>query len=242
MSGRRVQILRNCAVGLALATLFSCAGSSRTSERVRAVPAEENTKVGASFRASGARRASPRRKRRSSPRGIWRKDIDRILDAGPGALLARVPLQPIFGKGRQFSGFSIVSVFENRPEALRYGAQPGDVVVSINGQRILTPADLLEVFRLLRNATRLEIDLLRSSRPVKIRVPILDPSDVTQATSQRIGALKEPTVKTCSRYPNVSTLRHSPTFVTLKRTNGVSAQFRPCHAARAAQIATHRQV
>ena len=89
--------------------------------------------------------------------------------------MQQVPLQPVFGQGRQFRGFAVVSVFGNRPKALRYGVYPGDMVLRVNGQALLTPAHLMQVFRLLRNATRLEIVVSRRGKKVEVKVPIIDP-------------------------------------------------------------------
>ena len=110
-------------------------------------------------------------------------------------------------------GFQIVSVYENRPEALRYGVHPGDVVLSVNGQQLLTPAHLLQVFRLLRNATSLEIDLSRRGKKVEVRVPILDAVPAESAKKPLMGAIRWLGPKTCSRSSNMPTLRHSPAFV-----------------------------
>lgn len=144
--------------------------------------------------------------RRSSPRGILRRDLDRLLDAGPGVLLQRVQLQPAFGAGRRFVGFEIVSVFENQPAALRYGVRPGDLVLRVNGQQLLTPAHLVEVFRLLRNASQLEVELVRRGKPLTVRVPIIDPEPTTGRATPVSEVAPRSSAKTCSRSSNMDTL------------------------------------
>ena len=158
-----------CLPGVFLLALGACGGGqSAVATKSTTGPMVAKKPVG-----SGARRR-PKLQPKSSPKGILRRDLDRLLDAGPGALLQRVPLAPVFGANRKFVGFQIVSVFENNPQALRYGVLPGDFVSRINGHRILTPAHLLQVFETLRNATHLEIAVIRQRQPHKVRVPIVD--------------------------------------------------------------------
>ena len=211
MPRRRLRLLRYCALGLSALTLAACGGTSAQPRPVE--PRRFDVINKAKTSGSGARRLTARRRIRSSPRGILRRDLDRVLEAGPGALLQRVPLQPIFGARHRFLGFRVISVFENRPSALRYGVRPGDLVLRVNGQQLLTPAHLLQVFRLLRNASHLEVDVVRDSKPVKIRVPIIDPA-IEKVSKDSIGWwLKDSLVKTCSVSANVSTLAHSIAFV-----------------------------
>lgn len=190
----RLQLLRYCACGLAALIASACGGTSAQPKPIE--PRRFNVTKKTNTAGSGARRLTTRRVRRSSPRGILRRDLDRFLDAGPGALLQRVPLQPMFGSGHRFMGFRVISVFENRPKALRYGVRPGDLVLRINGQQLLTPAHLLQVFRLLRNASHLEVDVVRDNKPVKVRVPIVDPAAEKESSASFPRLPKEPTAKT----------------------------------------------
>jgi type II secretory pathway component PulC len=102
--------------------------------------------------------------------------LDRALAAGPGWLLGQVPLEPVRGKDRQFLGFRVVSVFADDPRALAYGVLPGDLLVRIQGQRIVTPGDLMTVFQRLRGAAEIIVELQRGREPLTLRWPVVDPA------------------------------------------------------------------
>jgi type II secretory pathway component PulC len=99
--------------------------------------------------------------------------LERVLAAGPGWLLSEVPLQPTFLAKHKFNGFKIVSLFRNEPKVLRYGVLPGDIVRAVNGQKIVTPGDLLLVFARLKTADAVEIDVQRDGVDRAFRFPIL---------------------------------------------------------------------
>ncbi len=108
-----------------------------------------------------------------APGTIDRLLLERALAAGPGWLLSEVPLQPTFAAKHKFSGFKLLSVFRNDPKVLRYGILPGDIVRSVNGQKIVTPGDLLLVFERLKTADTLEIDVQRAGVDQQFRFPIV---------------------------------------------------------------------
>ncbi len=100
--------------------------------------------------------------------------MGRVVAAGPGALLAVVPLAPVLDAKRRFRGFRIVRIHDNSPEILAYGVHPGDMVVSVNGIRIVRPDHMLALFKRIGNATELDLRLTRAGRAVRVRVPIVD--------------------------------------------------------------------
>lgn len=104
---------------------------------------------------------------------IDRTLLERVLAAGPGWLLSEVPLQPTFLAKHKFNGFRIMALFHNNPKVLHYGVQPGDVVRSVNGQKIVTPGDLLLVFERLKTADTLEIDVQRDGAELQFRFPVV---------------------------------------------------------------------
>lgn len=109
--------------------------------------------------------------------------LERVLAAGPGWLLSQVPLQPTFAAKHKFAGFQLVSVFRNDPKVLRYGIQPGDIVRAINGQKLVTPGDLLLVFDRLKTADSLDIDVTRGGSELKFRFPIVPALGLPSATT-----------------------------------------------------------
>ncbi len=141
--------------------------------------------------ASGATEYVPAKPR--VPEGaIDRVLLDRVLAAGPGWLLSEVPLQPTFLAKHKFSGFKLLSVFRNDPKVLRYGILPGDIVRSVNGQKIVTPSDLLAIFERLKTSDVLEIFVQRDGVERQFRFPIVPalgltaiapPSDATSSIS-----------------------------------------------------------
>jgi len=173
-----LQVLRRGALGLTVALAAACAGPDAARHEG---PGTEPTPIavgsGARPVGSGARSVAltPKPRRKRAP-GIERDDLDRVLDAGPGAFLQKVPLAPVFGPGRRFRGFRIVSLWRNNPRVLRYGVRPGDIVRSVNGHPIDTPDQLLGVFKLLRNAARIDVAVTRAGRPMRFGWPVYDPA------------------------------------------------------------------
>lgn len=148
-------------------------------------------------RASGARPATGSARPAASttiaePLVIPRAALDRALAAGPGRLLADVPLEPVLGPGRRFEGFRIVELFRGDARVQRFGVRPGDVVHAINGQRIVTPGDLMKVFDKLRGADSLEITLQRDGTVRTLRFPV-EPKAVPAAPIDPEPAAAAPT-------------------------------------------------
>lgn len=160
---------------LALAALAAAAGcGGAAAEQVdddRPRRAEVAADPGAAEqpRRSGARADAPSQ----GPLVIPRPLLDRTLAAGPGALLAQVPLQPERGEDKKFAGFRIVSLFGDTPQVLRYGVLPGDLLVSCQGQRIVTPGDLLTVFQRLRGSDVVEVQVRRAGELKVLRWPVV---------------------------------------------------------------------
>jgi len=161
-----------CLTTLAAGTFaVGCAGASVDQREFHDSPVQVDESVSSH---SGARKVALQTSPRKRRRVIVRSDLDRVLAAGPGALLHAVPIEPVFGSRRRFVGFRIVSLWNNDRRVLRYGVLPGDMVTRINGQPVLTPAHLMQVFKLLHNAATLQVDLMRAGRRVRVTVPIVE--------------------------------------------------------------------
>jgi S1-C subfamily serine protease len=100
--------------------------------------------------------------------GLSRAALDAALDAGPGAFLGTVKLRAVTASGR-FVGWLILAM---DPRYASSGINVGDVVRSVNGQRIERPDDMVGLWQVLRTADALEIDVLRDSGDEVMRVPV----------------------------------------------------------------------
>lgn len=103
---------------------------------------------------------------------IQRAALDEVLDAGLGAFLGRVTTSPSLDNGR-FVGFRVV---ELRDRSLFDGVdlQPGDVVVSVNGQAIERPEQAFAAWTGLRVASEIAVALVRDGTRRDLRIPIVD--------------------------------------------------------------------
>lgn len=123
---------------------------------------------------SGARPAT--RDDRDAALVVPRSALDRVLAAGPGRLLQQVPIEPVFAPGHKFTGFRILALFGDDPKVLRFGVLPGDVLHAVNGQRIVTPGDLMAAFDRLRGADVLEVSVQRAGTARTFRFPVVPPA------------------------------------------------------------------
>ncbi len=107
------------------------------------------------------------------PLVIPRKALDRVLARGPGDLLQHVPIEPAFDGKHKFVGFRLVEIYGNDPKILRFGVLPGDLLLAVNGQRIVTPGDLMAAFAVVKTADTLDIDVRRDGHLRSLHFPIV---------------------------------------------------------------------
>lgn len=163
-----------CLCALALVGACGAAPVDQEADRVRqaddgATDELAQPQPAPAARGSGAREQEPT----NGPLVIPRAVLDRTIAAGPGAFLAQVPLQPERGADKKFQGFRIVSLYGDSPRVLRYGVLPGDLLVSCQGQRIVTPGDLLTVFQRLRGSDVVEVQVKRAGELKVLRWPVV---------------------------------------------------------------------
>lgn len=103
---------------------------------------------------------------------IRRAALDEVLDQGLGAFLGRVSTEPSMD-GNHFVGFRLTAL---RDESLFLGVdlQPGDVILSVNGQSIERPDDAFTAWTGLRVASELTLAVLRDGERRDLRFPIVD--------------------------------------------------------------------
>lgn len=117
-----------------------------------------------------------------APGFITRRDLDTVLAAGPGAILAAVITEPVLKNGR-FIGFKIARFSGDAPRAIDLRA--GDVILKANGRKIERPENYFAVLEDLRIASELRFDVLRNGEPTTLIYPILDTSsgDIPETTT-----------------------------------------------------------
>ena len=194
---RRGRVLRRspltvACIGLWMLGVAGCAGGSAQQVERKTDEVRSSSSDGSEAGGSGARRvklgaAVVAKAKRRNPLAIDRGALDRLLRAGPGALLQVIPLQPVMAPPpkRRFLGFRIVQIYDNSPRVLRYGVRPGDMLSKVNGQRVARPEDLMEVFRLLRNATEVQVEVKRDGKVLNFTFPIVQTRRPPRSTNAR---------------------------------------------------------
>ena len=91
-----------------------------------------------------------------------RAEVVAFLDQGPAQMLSQVPVMPLLD-GEDLLGYRLEAFFPGNPMFQDVDMQMGDVVVSVNGRRIVRPDDLFQVWEALRTAPYLQIDVIRDN-------------------------------------------------------------------------------
>jgi S1-C subfamily serine protease len=106
------------------------------------------------------------------PGTVWRDEVLETVDAGLGAFLQKVDVEPHIEQGR-FLGFRIV---ELRPPQYWHGVdlQPGDVVTRVNQAPIERETEAHKTFEGLRTASHIEVAYQRAGEPRTITFTIVE--------------------------------------------------------------------
>lgn len=108
------------------------------------------------------------------PLTIFRAEIDRALRHGPGYLLGQLGPEP-FRVGGHVVGWKITRVFPDAPElAAECDLQPGDVVLSVNGDPLATPTALSAMLERLPELDVLVVTRLRDAQREVIRYSLVE--------------------------------------------------------------------
>jgi hypothetical protein len=109
--------------------------------------------------------ASPAGEGPRPPQTIYRSELDRALARGPAYLMRELGPEP-FRLHRKFVGWEVTRVFPDDPELCRSGCDlvVGDVILSVNGNRLETPEALSQLIETLPRLTQLEVASLREQR------------------------------------------------------------------------------
>lgn len=104
---------------------------------------------------------------------IHRTELDPIIEAGLGRFLQGVETEPALEDGR-FVGFRLISLYPSDERLSAVDLEPGDVIVSVNGQPIERPEQALRVWNGLRVVSELLIEYRRGDEPRQLRFEIVD--------------------------------------------------------------------
>ncbi len=102
---------------------------------------------------------------------IERKEVDRTVDAGLGAFLQRVSVEPVIETDK-FVGFRLTQL---EAGVVRKGVdvQVGDVVTHANGRSLEGETEAFEVFQSLKTAREIRLSLLRNGQRRELVIPII---------------------------------------------------------------------
>lgn len=185
--------LRHVCTGLALPVLLGCASKPQAPEPSRAEPGHaapaDSTPADAAQTDAGpgpllsddSTPAAPSTDA-SSPAGsdrpphtIYRSEIDQALARGPGFLLAQLGPEPFRMQGR-FVGWEITRVFPDLPQLCEPGCdlQVGDIILSVNGDRLETPTAFSNMVTRLPELDTLQVKSVRDEKRRVVTYQIVD--------------------------------------------------------------------
>lgn len=98
---------------------------------------------------------------------VSRGEVDRVLDAGPGAFLGRTEVKARLDKGA-FRGWEVV-----RPPFPEVDLVAGDVVLAVNGRALERPGDLEQLWTDLRAADAIEVSVERDGKRFTLRFAVV---------------------------------------------------------------------
>jgi len=98
---------------------------------------------------------------------IPRADLERVLEAGPGRLLARVEVKASVTRGR-FIGWEVV-----RNPWAEVDLLAGDVILSVNGRTLEHPLELKVLWDDLRKANAIAVEVERKGEKLHLEFTIV---------------------------------------------------------------------
>jgi hypothetical protein len=108
----------------------------------------------------------------AGPGRIARKALEAYLAYGPGRLLKKLEIRRHPAeREKPFLGWKVMWIED---DCLAYALEAGDIIMTINGTRILRPADLWEVWKGLKGVERLEIGLRRGGKTVRLDYEVVE--------------------------------------------------------------------
>ena len=108
--------------------------------------------------------AAPEIVEKTMARGV----LDAVIAKGPQRLIATLQVQPHMVNGR-FLGYRLVSVSPDSPLVNSDTVKPGDVIVSVNKERIERPEQFMRAWEVVSNAKRLSVSIIRGQKRIQYR-------------------------------------------------------------------------
>ena len=103
---------------------------------------------------------------------LRRAVVDAVIDRGAQRLIASIQVAPHLLEGR-FVGFRIVGVGREAPFVNSSAIRPGDVILRVNQEPIERPEQFMRAWELVKQASNLEIALLRGDQHLLYRWAIV---------------------------------------------------------------------
>ncbi len=109
------------------------------------------------------------------PKTIYRSELERALAGGPGYLLYQLAPEPYKLSGK-FVGWEITKLFPSDPELCAPGCdlEIGDVILSVNGDRLETPQAFSDFLTKLPKMRSLDVRSLRNERRRVVKYAIVE--------------------------------------------------------------------
>jgi hypothetical protein len=161
---------------LVLGGLAACASTRpRTDEHLIT---EEDDPAARAAHIGGARPAAPAPAPRPRPPlrrtgSIGREELDVVLDAGPGAFLRGLQVDPELVE-RRLRGWRVRRFYPDDPRFEAVDLLPGDLVLTVNGHLIVRPEHLQKVWDGLRDAHTLVVQVERAGSVFELEYTIVD--------------------------------------------------------------------
>ncbi|HEY7958197.1 MAG TPA: hypothetical protein VII38_23015 [Polyangia bacterium] len=99
---------------------------------------------------------------------IPRRALDQFLDDSPGVFLQHVDTEPRF-VGAHFAGWKLRSFFPGDARFAGIDLRAGDVVERVNGSSLERPEQLMNLWRALRQAPELTVEIERDGQQRTLR-------------------------------------------------------------------------
>jgi type II secretory pathway component PulC len=109
------------------------------------------------------------------PHTIYRSEIERALTGGPAYLLRELGPEPFRMEGK-FVGWELTAVYPDDPGLCDPGCDiaAGDVILSVNGDRLETPQALTDMLARLPKTDELVVKSLRNEKRRVVTYTIVD--------------------------------------------------------------------
>ena len=104
-----------------------------------------------------------------APQGqLSRATLSQVLKAGPQRFIASLRVNAHL-KERRFIGFQLIEFLPNSSLINNGAVRPGDVIISVNKERLERPDQFMRIWEKLEKAQQLEVLLLRGAQRYRYR-------------------------------------------------------------------------